>query len=591
MNIPSKNLISFFFYFVKKQWTWFLAIQLLCFCWSLDHTLWPYFLMKIVDTLSSFEGEKSQIWAALSTPLLMGAALWIYVEASFRLSGILMAKLFPKFEAKVRMAMFDYVQKHSSSYFANNFAGSIANKISDMTHNMNLILQLVLGLFLPVFLALIIATTLFASINPLFALLLIGWITMHLTICYCFSKGCSRYSKQHGEMRSMLSGKLIDSLSNQLNVKLFANHRFEKQYLSNFQKKEQQAHQKSLFYMEKMKIALGIVCFFGAGIGINWLMLSHWQNDLITTAEVVFIFNMSWNITMMAWYAGLEFPKLFEAIGICKQALTVMQDSHEVVDHPLAKELQIAKGEIFFDKVTFRYPGRAPLFKEKSLKIPGGQRVGLVGFSGAGKTTFVHLLLRYFDIESGKILIDSQEIAQATQESLRGQIALIPQDTSLFHRSLLENIRYGKPEASLEEVVEAARKAHCHEFIELLPEKYETLVGERGVKLSGGQRQRIAIARAILKNAPILMLDEATSALDSVTEQKIQEGLSYLMEGRTTLVIAHRLSTLTNLDRILVFKDGRIVEDGHHDALISIRGHYAQLWQMQAGGFILKQAC
>jgi ABC-type multidrug transport system fused ATPase/permease subunit len=244
------------------------------------------------------------------------------------------------------------------------------------------------------------------------------------------------------------------------------------------------------------------------------------------------------------------------------------------------------KGEIVFDQLCFSYKSGRDVFNSLSLTIPAGQKVGLVGFSGAGKTTLCQLLLRNYDLNSGQIRIDGQNIATVTQDSLRAQIAVIPQDTSLFHRSLAENIGYGRPDASMEEIVAAAKAAEAHDFIMQLPAGYETLVGERGIKLSGGQRQRIAIARAILKNAPILLLDEATSALDSVTERLIQTALNHAMAGRTTIVVAHRLATLTNLDRLIVLEHGQVIEDGSLSELLARNGRFAQLWQMQAGGFL-----
>jgi ATP-binding cassette subfamily B protein len=241
----------------------------------------------------------------------------------------------------------------------------------------------------------------------------------------------------------------------------------------------------------------------------------------------------------------------------------------------------VPRGEVRFENVTFSYPGHHSVFKNFNVTIPAGQKVGLVGLSGAGKTTFMNLMLRLYDLQAGKIFIDVQSIAEVTQKSLHENIAVIPQDASLFHRTLLENIRYGRLEATEEEVIAASKQAHCHEFIEQLDEKYASLVGERGIRLSGGQRQRIAIARALLKNAPILVLDEATSALDSATEKKIQESLALLMRDRTTIVIAHRLSTLAAMDRILVFQQGTIVEDGTIQELLQKNGHFAAFWKIQ----------
>ncbi len=264
-------------------------------------------------------------------------------------------------------------------------------------------------------------------------------------------------------------------------------------------------------------------------------------------------------------------------------------DKPEFQDLPGAYELKVTKGIISFDRVLFHYKGITPLFHNKSVIIEAGQKAGLVGYSGSGKSTFVNLILRLYDVTEGYILIDGQDIRGCTQDSLRKNIAMIPQDPSLFHRTLMENIRYGRIDANDESVVEAAKRAHAHEFIAKLPQGYNSLVGERGVKLSGGQRQRIAIARAILKNAPILILDEATSALDSVVESDIQQSLWELMQGKTTIVIAHRLSTLLHMDRILVFDMGKIVEDGTHTELLAMNGMYKTLWEAQVGGFLLDQ--
>jgi ATP-binding cassette subfamily B protein len=586
MHTLPKTLPAFLRHFIKKQWKSLLAIQIFSFAWSLDHTLWPYVIMLLIDGITNFVGDKANMWHELATPILMGIVLWLTVEISFRLSGIISAFVIPKMEANIRLEMFDYVQHHSHLYFSNHMAGSIANKIADMPQSITRMVWQIIQLFMPVLLALIISTVLFAHLNGTFAWILIGWIAVHLCICLTFARKCDRYSSIHGEARSLLSGKIVDSLTNNNNIKLFSRHRFEYQYLAHFQKDELKKHVQSLWYVEKMKIALGIASFLGACIGLNWFMLYSWQQGMITAGEVVFIFNTTWNITVMAWLAGLELPQLFKEIGICRQALTIIQDPHDIVNAPEAKPLKVSRGEIKFENVTFCYLKNHNLFQDKNITIRAGEKVGLVGFSGSGKTTFVNLILRYFDIEKGCILIDRQDISKVTLESLREQIAMIPQDPSLFHRSLLENIRYGRLDATDEEVIEASKKAHCDEFVQRLPTKYATLVGERGTKLSGGQRQRIAIARAILKDAPILILDEATSALDSVTERDIQEGLEHLMKNRTTIVIAHRLSTLSGMDRILVFNEGKIAEDGTHDELMRENGHYARMWNMQVEGFL-----
>ncbi|KAF3363079.1 hypothetical protein PHSC3_000264 [Chlamydiales bacterium STE3] len=581
-----KTLSSFIFHFIKKQWKWFLLAQLFCFGWSIDHTFWPLIIMSLIDTITVHANERHHAFQLLAPVLIFGGCLWVLVEICFRLSGIIFAKIVPKFEAQVRMAMYDYVMQHSYNYFTHHFSGSIANKIADMAQSLTHILQLVMMLFLPVFVAISIAIYFFAQVQWTFALILGSWIVIHMMICLLFAKKCDDYSHQHAEARSVLAGNIVDSLTNQINVKLFARQEYEMRYVSKFQDTEQSKHGASLWYIEKMKIYLGITAFIIAGVCLNGFMVYSWQNDWITAGEVVFIFNTSWNITMMAWIAGLEFPTLFKEIGVAKQALTIIQTPHSVVNKLGAKELKVARGDIIFDKVTFNYSQNYKLFHNKTVFIRAGEKVGLVGFSGSGKTSFINLILRHFDLESGKILIDDQNIAEVTLDSLHRNIAMIPQDATLFHRSLIENIRYGNLEASDKEVIEAAKKARCHDFIEKLPQQYETLVGERGTRLSGGQRQRISIARAILKNAPILILDEATSALDSVTEKYIQEDFQELMKGRTAIVVAHRLSTIVNMDRILVFDQGKVVEEGTHEELLNVNGFYAKMWAMQAGGFL-----
>lgn len=587
-KLPS-SLLPFIRHFLAKQKSAFILIPLLSLAWSLDSTVFPYILKLIVDTISDFDQKRALIWTALTVPVLGGALFWISIETCFRIQGFITAKAYPQLEANIRLEMFDYTQHHSYTYFSQNFAGSLSNKIADMSRGVTSVLELIMRLFLPVFCALIIAISLFASVQPLFGLILIAWLVILFATCLPFAKKCNEISEKYAEARSELSGKVVDSFSNSGNVKLFARFKFEKKYLKSFQDREQNLHYKALREFERMKLVFSLFCFLGGGVAINWYMFSAWQKGLLSTGDVVFIFNTTWNITMMVWFAALEIPNIFKEWGTCSGALSIISQPHDIVDEPDAKSLHVTQGEIVFEGVSFSYSEKQSLFENKHLIIPAGQKVGLVGFSGSGKTTLVHLILRYFDVQQGRILIDKQDITKVTSDSLRESISFIPQDTSLFHRTVKENIRYGNLEAGDEEIFAAAKRAHCHEFIEKMPEKYDSLVGERGITLSGGQRQRIAIARAFLKNAPIIILDEATSALDSLTEKLIQESLEELMQGRTTIVVAHRLSTLADMDRILVFKEGHIIEDGSHNELLSADGHYAHLWKMQAGGFLLDE--
>lgn len=583
---PSKTLFGFIVFFVKKQWIKFLLVLILWLAWPIDQTIFPLLFGKIIDNFSTYVGPRDVAWDVLKGPILGALALWIGTETCFRLGGLFIALTFPKMEKQIRMYIFSHVHDHSHSFFSNQFAGNIASKISDMVENVNQLLQLVLTVFFPTFVAIVISSFIFYTLNPFFATILAGWALMHVGIGVAYASRCAYYSHIHSETRSQLNGRIVDSLTNYFAVKIFANKRYELQHIYALQKTEQQQNRQQIMYIEKVRLALGILTLVGPGLALNGYAYWCWSHNLITVGDIVLIFNTSWNIIMMLWWSSIELPNFFKQIGICRQALTLLQEPFALVNTPQAQPLKVSQGKIQFQKVHFQYGNATPLFCDKSVTIQHGQKVGLVGYSGSGKTTFVNLILRLYDIQSGQILIDGQNIADVTQESLRQAISLIPQDPSLFHRSLIDNIRYGQTEASDAEVIEAAKRAHAHDFIMALPEGYETPVGERGVKLSGGQRQRIAIARAILKNAPILILDEATSALDSFTESQIQESLASLMQDKTTIVIAHRLSTLLNMDRILVFDQGKIVEDGTHETLMAKQSLYRSLWEAQVGGFL-----
>lgn len=321
-------------------------------------------------------------------------------------------------------------------------------------------------------------------------------------------------------------------------------------------------------------------------LGVIGYALSIWSSNGMTVGEFAMAASLALMLIEQARGLSRRFLDFFEYVGNINDGVNIIVRPHEVVDRDDARTLEITRGEIRFNDIYFAYTANRPVFERLNIVIPAGERVGLVGYFGSGKSTLVNLILRLFEPRAGSILVDDEDIQHVAQESLRAAIAMIPQEPMLFHRSLMENIRYGRLEASDEEVIEAAHRAHAHEFIMEAEDGYESLVGERGVKLSGGQRQRIALARAILKQAPILLLDEATSSLDSVTERNIQNSLEFLMEGKTVVVIAHRLSTLAHLDRILVFHNGRIIEDGTREQLLAREGHYAHMWAMQAGGFL-----
>jgi ATP-binding cassette, subfamily B, bacterial len=581
-----RELITFIWQSMKPQkWAFPVIFFIDCFAWSLDVLIWPYILSVVIDIFTRFEGDRLAAWEALKAPIIGALCLVLYVETASRTMGFLMAKALPRLQADIRMKMFDHIQHHSPHYFNERFAGSLANKITDMTTQVESIL---LQLFFPIIPT--IATCILGSIflwfvNPIFAGILLVWTAVHIAICLNFTRSVDHYEQEHGEARSSLLGKIVDSFTNNFAVNLFYRFAYERKLVAPFQRKEKRTNIFARRYVEKMRVFLSLFYFVAVILGMFGSLIFLWLHERISTGQVIQVFATMWSLAMILWSVGSALPVLFQSFGIAKQAYDVMKEPEDLADEPHAKPLQISSGEIVFDNVSFNY-GEKELFVNKHVQIGGGEKVGLVGYTGAGKSTFTNLILRFFPLHNGKILIDGQDIATVSLESLRNQIALIPQDPVLFHRSLWENIAYGEPAASRQEILNAAKLAHCDAFIRTLPQGYEMKVGERGTKLSGGEKQRIAIARAILVDAPILILDEATSALDSVTERYIQESLEQLMHKRTTLVIAHRLSTLSRMDRILVFDKGKIVEEGTHSSLMLQDGLYARMWKMQVGGFL-----
>lgn len=579
-----KELGKFFLHFVKKQKLAFIIFFLAPMVLVLENNAIPYSLKMIIDALEA-NPHSTSIFKLVAPALWLGGCSWLILIVVLRLQNWWQGYVIPRFLADIRMSVFDYLSKQSYQYFSNQMAGSLANKLNDLPRALNSIFELITWYVIAAFSSIFVALILMCTINYWFAIILLTWIVLQLFISFRLSTKVDRYSIENAEDKSELSGKIVDSLSNSSAVKLFARGKAELAYISLSQKKEEHSNRRLSLYMNIFRVYLDIPVTVMLVTMIT-LLLYFWQKRLITTGDLVFIFNVSFAIMNQIWYLCHAIADFYREVGIARQAVAILSTPIEIQDSPDATELVVAGGGIKFANVTFHYNQGKKIFENKSIIIKPKQRVGLVGYSGSGKTTFIHLILRLFDVKAGQIFIDGQDISHVTQDSLRASISMIPQDTSLFHRTLMENIRYGNPNATDEDVIIASKKACCHDFISLLPEGYNTLVGERGIKLSGGQRQRIAIARAILKNAPIVILDEATSQLDSLTEEIIQNSLWELMEAKTTLVIAHRLSTLLHMDRILVFREGRIVEDGTHSDLIERNGLYKSMWNAQIGGFL-----
>lgn len=585
MSVIPNHRTSFFLFFVKKQKLFFTLLLIASLATALSNSVWPFITGKLIDALAEYKESKTDVFQILGHLFLMAGGFWIFIEILTRIQGFTAANIYPTLEANIRMATFEHVNQHSHAYFANNYVGGIANRLAELPRSTSIVVDFICNNMIPLVIAIIISSALFFSLDFRLSAILFTWLFTHLGICWYAGANAANLSRIHSESRTHLQGKIVDTLNNHLNVKLYTKYLYEVENVRNSQLEEKSKNRSTLFFIEKIKILLSILALFGIST-LFYKTVSAWQEGIITIGQMIFVFNATLNLLTLAWTATVEMTYLFRELGVIKQALKVVSDPIDIEDEDDAYELKVKKGKIEFIKVTFKYRHNDNIFKEKTLTIKGGEKVGLVGFSGSGKTTFANLILRLFKIDSGIIKIDNQDISMASLESLRKNISLIPQEPMLFHRSVMDNIRYSKQDATDEEVIEASIRANCHEFIMNLEDGYDTNVGEKGSKLSGGQKQRISIARAFLKNSPILIMDEATSALDSYTEKQIQNSVKDLSKNKTTIVIAHRLSTLLEMDRILVFDKGTIVEDGSHEELLKKNGHYAMLWKMQTAGML-----
>jgi ATP-binding cassette subfamily B protein len=584
MSMPTR-FGAFIFHFVKKQWLGFLSILVTSIVWSLNESFFPYFIKLLVDGVGQLDPHKDDAFIYLAPILMSLTGIWFAMEVALRLQGYIMRATFPYFRANIREEVFNYVRGHSHDYFTANLGGTIANKISELPKSCEQIMETLIFNMFPILAAFIISIGLIGQVSILFSFILLGWFILHIGTTLVFLKKIMKTSEDHSEAVSGVTGQIVDCLSNIMNVRLFARGTYERHYLNHYQNDEIQKSKRAVGIVQIVKLIQGFLSFL-LMMFVIYTLIYGWSKGWVTLGDFSLIIMTAFSMMGLIWFVDSQLSLVFREMGVVKASLSLISEVHTVKDIESAQPLKVTKGEIRFDKVTFNYKRNSNLFNDESLTIKAGQKVGLVGFSGSGKTTFANLILRFYDVADGRILIDNQDIACVTQDSLHEQIAMIPQDPALFHRTLMENIRYGRLDAKDEEVIEAAKRAHCHEFIEHLDQGYQTLVGERGGKLSGGQRQRIAVARAILKNAPILILDEATSALDSMTEKLIQESLKDLMQNCTTLVIAHRLSTLAEMDRILVFDKGHVIEDGSVKELFEKKGYFARMWQMQNHGFL-----
>jgi ATP-binding cassette subfamily B protein len=552
--------------------------------WGLLLSLQPYYLKEMINAVNAGFAH-SFLNVDIATPAILYVLTAVAFNVSYRIFYWFQLQYAPLLRYRISHTLTEHLFAHAYTFYQNHLGGGLGNRVTECAARIpNMIIIFIKRIFGSI-MALGIALYTIQTVSPKFAVGFFIWIVIFLGCSWFFGGKAVNYTTKAAESSSKIVGLIVDGFSNILNVKLFNGFKHEIHAQQEHQKEHLEHYRSREWFILKIEAFQGLTFTIFQGVCIWWLVEGAMEGS-ITAGDFALVITLNVNMVETFWQLTQDFRVFTEDYGYVEEALKIITVPHAIVDVENAPPLTATKGTIDICYMTFSYKGTAPLFKDISIHIPAGQKVGMVGFSGSGKTTFVNLILRLFEIQKGAILIDGQNIQTISQSSLHHSISFIPQEPTLFHRSLRENILYGRPDATEKELIAASKQAHCHEFISMNEQGYDALVGERGLKLSGGQRQRIAIARAILKNAPILILDEATSALDSVTEKKIQDSLNGLMKGKTTLVIAHRLSTLLTMDRILVFDKGCLIEDGTHEELLAAKGHYAKLWEMQAGGFI-----
>lgn len=545
-------------------------------------------LAKVLGRLSNHDYIPHEIWASFGPTLLLYLAILFAGVILWRIVDFFVWRLEWSVQQDIAEEVFNHMLTESADFHANNFTGSLVSQTNKLLGGYVRLADTTIFQAYPLFAGIVIVSIILSFTAPLYVVLLLIVATLYLTSALLISRPVRRLAARHASAESEQTGFLADAITNIMAIKSFAMSNFER---ARFHKATSKSRDYLKDFSRTHQIQMNVLATFSRTM--SW-------SALLAAIVSVLVFNVNIAVVFLIFsYTSSIVEQLFQfsnnslrnynrAIGDASDMVKVLSQIPSVLDPENPEESRISNGEIEFDAVNFTHNGSSEaIFDKLSVSIKHGEKVGLVGHSGSGKTTFTRLLLRFSDVDGGEIKISGQNIAHLTQDDLHSHIAYVPQEPLLFHRTLSENISYGKPKASQSDIEAAAKKAHAHEFIKQLPEGYETLVGERGVKLSGGQRQRVAIARAMLKDAPILVLDEATSALDSESEKLIQDALWKLMEGRTAIAIAHRLSTIQHMDRIIVLDEGKIVEEGSHSELLKNKnGTYAKLWAHQSGGFL-----
>ncbi|HET6609913.1 MAG TPA: ABC transporter ATP-binding protein [Rhodopila sp.] len=536
-----------------------------------------YGLKYLIDIVSlGRDAAGTQVWQAFA--LLCG--LVAADNLSWRVGGYAAHRTFVAVTGDVRRDLFRHLSGHSPTYFAERLPGALASRVSATANAAFTVENTGVWNVLPPTIAVVLSIGFIGSVNLKLAGALLAAALVLGILVFVLARRGGGLHRDYAEKAASVDGELVDVIGNFNVVRAFGATLREQSRLAATMDVEMASRRRSLYYLEHLRLIHAVLTAMLTAAVLAWAIVL-WQNGQAKVGDLVLISALAFGILHGTRDLAVALVDLTQHIARLEEAISTLLTPHELEDLPHAVALPLSRGEVVFEQVRFAYPHRAPVLNDFDLVIEPGERVGLVGYSGAGKSTVLALLQRFYDVSGGRISVDGRDIRDVTQESLRNVMAVVPQDVSMFHRSVLENIRYARPDATKEDVLAAAEMAYCRDFIEALPEGFDTMVGDRGVKLSGGQRQRLAIARALLKNAPILLLDEATSALDTESEQAIQAALDTLMTGRTVIAIAHRLSTLQSFDRIIVMDKGRIIDDGSPLALASRPGPYRELLRKQ----------